>query len=72
VIYGVYNINMCENSTFRHWYDSNVSEELRSNVLVLLFEMIFVRDGSFYVNINDAPFCSRNDIVSFISFICDE
>jgi len=46
-----------------------ISEELRSNVLLLL-EMIFVRDGSFYVINNDAPFCSRQDLVSFISLIC--
>jgi len=41
---------------------------LRSNVLLLL-EMIFDRDGSFYVSNNDAPFCSRQDLVSFISLI---
>jgi len=45
--------------------------ELWSNVLLLL-EMIFVRDESFYVTINDAPFCSRHDLVSFISLICSE
>jgi len=60
--YGVYNINKFDNSTVRHWYESSISEELRSNVLLLL-EMIFVRDGSFYVGNNDAPFCSHHDLV---------
>jgi len=67
--YGAYNINKFDNSTVRHWNESNISEELRSNVLLLL-EMIFVRDGFFYVSINDAPFCSCHDLVSFIFLIC--
>jgi len=67
--FGVYNINKFDNSTVRHWYESNISEELRSNVLLLL-EMIFVRGGSFYVSNNDVPFCFRHDLVSFISLIC--
>jgi len=53
--YDVYNINKFDNSIVQHWYESSISEELRSNVLLLL-EMIFVRDGSFYVSNNDAPF----------------
>jgi len=40
------NINKFDKFTVRHWYESNISEELRSNVLLLL-ETIFVRDGSF-------------------------
>jgi len=44
-------INKFDNSIlFRHWYEINISEELRSNVLLLL-AMIFVRDGSYYVSI---------------------
>jgi len=34
--YGVYNINKFDNFTVRHWYESYISEELRSNVLLLL------------------------------------
>jgi len=68
---GVYNSKKFDNSTVQHWYESNISEELRSNFLLLL-EMIFVTDGSFYVAINDAPFCSRHDLVSFISLVCTE
>jgi len=66
--YGVYNINKFDNSTVRSWYESIISEELRSNVLLLL-EMIFVRDGPLYVTINDAPVCSRHDLVPFIFMI---
>jgi len=59
-------INKFDNSTVQHWNESSISEELRSNVLLLL-KMIFVKDGSFYVSNNDAPFCSRHELVSFIS-----
>jgi len=67
--YSVYNIIKFDNSTVRHWYESNISEELRSTVLLLL-DMIFVRNGSFYVGNNGAPFCSHHDFVSLISLIC--
>jgi len=43
--------------------------ELLSDVLVLL-ELIFIRDGSFDVTANEAPLYSRSDIISFISSIC--
>jgi len=39
--YGEYNINKIDNSTVRHWCESNIAEKLRSNVLLLL-EMIFL------------------------------
>jgi len=66
--YDVYNINKFDNySTVQHWYESSISEELKSNVLLLL-EIIFFRDGSFFVSNDDAPFCSRHDLVSFIFF----
>jgi len=44
--YSEYNINKIDNSTVQHWYESNISEELRSNVL-LLSEMIFSEKGLF-------------------------
>jgi len=44
------------------WYESNINEEFSSNVLLLL-QIIFVRDESFFVTINDAPFCTCHDLV---------
>ena len=52
------------------WFDSTITEELLSKVLVLL-ELISVRDGSFEVAaIGATPLYSRQDVISFISLIC--
>jgi hypothetical protein len=67
--YGTFRIESINRSIVRHWYEGEVTEELLSKVLVLL-ELIFVRDGSFEVTANEAPLYSRSDIISFISSIC--
>ena len=67
--YGTFNIEGINRSTVRHWYESEVTEELLNIVLVLL-ELIFIRDGSFEVTANEAALYSRSDIISFISLIC--
>ena len=67
--YGLISIHNFDKFTVRHWFEGTVTEELLSDVLVLL-ELIFVRDGSFDVTANEAPLYSRSDIISFISFIC--
>ena len=52
------------------WFDSTITDELLSKVLVLL-ELIFIRDGSFEVAaIGATPLYSRQDVISFISLIC--
>jgi hypothetical protein len=52
------------------WFDSTITDELLSKVLVLL-ELIFIRDGSFEVAaIGASPLYSRQDVISFISLIC--
>ena len=53
----------------KHWYESKITEELLSNVLVLL-EFIFTRDFSFEVTAREASLYSRGEIISFISLIC--
>jgi hypothetical protein len=51
-------------------FNSIISDELLSEVLVLL-ELIFIRDGSFEVAaIGAAPLYSRQDAISFISLVC--
>ena len=67
--YGVLNVQSIGRATVRHWHESKVTEELLSKVLVLL-ELIFIRDGSFEVTASEAPMYSRSDIISFISLIC--
>jgi len=67
--YGLVDIRNFDRFTVRHWFEGTVTEELLSDVLVLL-ELIFIRDGSFDVKANEAPLYSRSDIISFISSIC--
>jgi len=67
--YGLFNIRNFDRFTVRHWFEGAVTEELLSDVLVLL-ELIFIRDGSFNVTANEVPLYSRSDIISFISSIC--
>jgi len=67
--YGLVNIRNFDRFTLRRWFEGTVTEELLSDVLVLL-ELIFIRDGSFDVTANEAPLYSRSDIISFISSIC--
>jgi hypothetical protein len=69
--YNVDKIVRVDRATVQRWYEGNISEELMSKVILLL-ELIFVRDGSFDVAINGAPFCSRHDIVSCIASLCTE
>ena len=55
--------------TVHKWFNSTVTDELVSKVLVLL-ELFFIRDGSFKVAaIGAAPLYSRQDIISFITLI---
>jgi len=67
--YGLCNIRNFDSFTVQHWIEGTLTEELLSDVLVLL-ELIFIRDGSFDVTANEAPLYSRSDIISFISSIC--
>ena len=51
------------------WFDSTITDELLSKLLVLL-KLIFIRDGSFEVAaIGATPLYSRQDVISFISLI---
>jgi len=67
--YGVGSISQVDNSAVRKSFDATVSAELISEVSVLM-ELIFVRDGSFYFGGNAGPFCTRDELIAFISFIC--
>jgi len=67
--YSLVNIRNFDRFTVRHWFEGTVTEELLSDVLVLL-KLIFIRNGSFDVTANEAPLYSRFDIISFISSIC--
>ena len=67
--YGLVDIRNFDRFTVRHWFEGTVTEELLNDVLVLL-ELIFIRDSSFEVIVNEAPLYSQSDIISFISCIC--
>jgi hypothetical protein len=52
------------------WFDITITDELLNEVLVLL-ELIFIRDGSFEVAaIGATPLYSRQDVISFNSLMC--
>ena len=51
------------------WFDSTITDELLSKVLVLL-ELIFIRDGSFEVAAIGATPLYSQDVISFISLMC--
>jgi len=67
--YGVFKIQKVNSTTVQNWFNCTITEELLSKVLVLL-ELIFIRDGSFEVAENGASLYSRQEIISFISLIC--
>ena len=50
----------------------SIDEELLNKVLVLM-ELIFIRDGSFEATaLGAAPLFSRQDLISFIASICTD
>ena len=68
--YHVSMIQRVNSNTVQNWFNHTITAELMSKVLVLL-ELIFIRDGSFEVAANNAaPLYSRQDVISFISLIC--
>ena len=67
--YDVFIIQRVNSTTIRNWYSSTIAEAFLNEVLVLM-ELIFIRDGSFDISGNGAPLYSRDDISLFISIIC--
>ena len=70
--YNASDIQSINSNMVHKWFNSTITDELLSKVLVLL-ELIFIRDGSFEVSaIGAAPLYSRQDVISFISSICTD
>jgi hypothetical protein len=68
--YNVSNIQSVNSNTVQNCFSRSITEELLSKVLVLL-ELIFIRDGSFEAAApGAAPLFSRQDVISFIASIC--
>jgi hypothetical protein len=69
--YHASDIQRVNSNTGNKWFNiSTITDELLSEVLVVL-ELIFIRDGSFEVAaISAAPLYSRQDVISFITLIC--
>ena len=60
--YGVLNIESIDRATVRHWYESKIVEELMSRpYVIILLELIFIRDGSYKVTASKAPQYSRSE-----------
>lgn len=70
--YNASDIQSINSNTVHKWFNSTITDELLSKVLVIL-ELIFIRDGSFEVSaIGAAPLYSRQEVISFISSICND
>ena len=68
--YHASDIQGVNSNTVNKRFNSTITDKLLSKVLVLL-ELIFIRDGAFEVAaIGAAPVYSRQDVISFISLIC--
>ena len=71
-MYYVFNIQRVNSTRIRNWYNwynSTITEAFLNEVLVLM-EIIFIRDGSFDISGIGAPFNNRVEINLFISLIC--
>ena len=51
--YDVFSIQKVNNTKIRDWYNSTITEAFLNEILVLM-ELIFIRDGSFDIAGNDA------------------
>ena len=69
--YDAFSIQRFNNIKTRNWFNSTITEAFLNEILVLM-ELIFIRDGSFDIAGNDASLYSRDDINLFISLICTD
>ena len=66
--YDVLNIQMVSSTRIRNWHNSTITNAFLNEVLVLM-ELIFIRDGSFDISGNAAPLSSCDEINLFVSLI---
>jgi len=62
--YDEFNIQRVNSTRIPNWYNSFITEAFLIEILVLL-ELIFIRNGSFDVSGNGSPLYSRDDINLF-------
>ena len=68
--YHASNIQSVNSNTIHNCFFRSIDEELLNKVLVLM-ELIFIRDGSFEATaLGAAPLFARQDLISFIASIC--